>query len=406
MHSKPYKVVYKVLYRLKIVQKIKKFLKWLTYNKIYPLVYKRAAKKKVNNKKVVFIEVRQNYLTDNFQLLYDELKERGYKIEVFYLQNIAPNYIEFIKRCINMMKLIGDAKYIFFNDACDVISHVKIRKETVVTQTWHACGAFKKFGMGVADKIFGANKETQLKYSGYTNLDYVTVSSPDIVWAYEMAMNLRPEDKIVRPVGVSRTDIFYDKDYIQSSYDKVYEVFPQAKGKKVVLYAPTFRGRVAKAKGPNRLDWTALYENFGDEYVFLVKHHPFVKKLPNIPEEYADFAKDVTKELAIETLLCASDICISDYSSLVFEYSLFERPMIFFAYDLENYFDWRGFFYDYDTLTPGPVVSTTEEIIDYIKQYKEGFDPTEVRAFREKFMSACDGHATEKILDLVLNSKK
>ena len=108
-----------------------------------------------------------------------------------------------------------------------------------------------------------------------------------------------------------------------------------------------------------------------------------------------------TKELDIDKLLCVSDVCISDYSSLIFEYSLFERPMIFFAYDLDEYFDWRGFYYNYDELTPGPIVKTTEEIIDYIQHLDTRFNPSQVRAFREKFMSACDGHATDRILELV-----
>ena len=80
--------------------------------------------------------------------------------------------------------------------------------------------------------------------------------------------------------------------------------------------------------------------------------------------------------------------------------------MIFFAYDLEDYFDWRGFYYNYDELTPGPVVTTNEEIVAYIHQVKDHFDPSEVRAFRNRFMSACDGHATERIIDLVTGKDK
>ena len=105
--------------------------------------------------------------------------------------------------------------------------------------------------------------------------------------------------------------------------------------------------------------------------------------------------------MPIDELLCVSDLCISDYSSLVFEYSLFERPMLFYAYDLEDYFDWRGFYYPYEELAPGPVVRTNEEIADYIQNVEQKFDRARVRAFREQFMSACDGYATERILQLV-----
>ena len=96
-----------------------------------------------------------------------------------------------------------------------------------------------------------------------------------------------------------------------------------------------------------------------------------------------------------------SDVCISDYSSLVFEYSLFERPMIFLAPDLEEYYDWRGFYYFYQEMTPGPVVKSTEEVIRCLQELEKGFDRQRVRAFRERFMSSCDGHATERLIQLI-----
>lgn len=255
--------------------------------------------------------------------------------------------------------------------------------------------------MSTADLIFGDNRKNQEKFPNYRNLAYVTVSSPEISWAYEEAMNLKNTDTQIVSTGISRTDVFYDKNFIEAAAEAVYSVCPKARSKKIILYAPTFRGRVAKAQTPDCLDIAAMKEALGDEYFLLLKHHPFVKKRPEIPEDCQDFAMDVTTELDIDKLLCVSDVCISDYSSLIFEYSLFERPMIFFAYDLDEYFDWRGFYYNYDELTPGPIVKTTEEIIDYIQHLDTRFNPSQVRAFREKFMSACDGHATDRILELV-----
>ena len=106
--------------------------------------------------------------------------------------------------------------------------------------------------------------------------------------------------------------------------------------------------------------------------------------------------------MSIEDLLFVSDICISDYSSLVFEYSLFEKPMIFFAYDLEDYFDWRGFYYKYDEFVPGPICRSGQEVLACIKVVKTDFDKGIVTQFKEKYMSACDGHATERIMKLVM----
>ncbi|MDD6039443.1 MAG: CDP-glycerol glycerophosphotransferase family protein, partial [bacterium] len=142
------------------------------------------------------------------------------------------------------------------------------------------------------------------------------------------------------------------------------------------------------------------------EYVLIEKHHPFVQRPPVISATDRDFAQDFTNAMSIEELLCVADVCISDYSSLVFEYSLFEKPLIFFSYDLSEYFDWRGFYYDYYELAPGPIFTTNREMIDYIRHIDERFDKQRVIDFRNKFMSACDGHATERIMDIVFGQEQ
>ena len=377
----------------------------LMFRIVFPLGYKHYIKgKKIKREKAVFVEVRFDEITDSFRLVYDRMKADGFDVHEQFIENIKPGKWVYIKRCLRMLEDISDAHYVFLNDACNVTSCIPLRKGTKIYQLWHACGAFKKFGMSTAELIFGDNRKSLERYPNYGNLSYVTVSSPEVIWAYEEAMNLKDTKTQVVATGVSRTDVFYDQHFIEQSKAAVYSVCPAAENKKIILYAPTFRGRVAKAESPDCLDIPAMKRALGDEYVLLIKHHPFVKQPPVVPEDCADFAMDVTKSLEIDQLLCASDVCVSDYSSLIFEYSLFERPMIFFAYDLDDYFDWRGFYYNYDELTPGPVVKETEEIIDYIRHLDTRFDQAQVHAFKEKFMSSCDGHATDRIMALVLNS--
>ena len=377
----------------------------LMFRIVFPLGYKHYIKgKKIKREKAVFVEVRFDEITDSFRLVYDRMKADGFDVHEQFIENIKPGKWGYIKRCLRMLEDISDAHYVFLNDACNVTSCIPLRKGTKIYQLWHACGAFKKFGMSTAELIFGDNRKSLERYPNYGNLSYVTVSSPEVIWAYEEAMNLKDTKTQVVATGVSRTDVFYDQHFIEQSTAAVYSVCPAAENKKIILYAPTFRGRVAKAESPDCLDIPAMKRALGDEYVLLIKHHPFVKQPPVVPEDCTDFAMDVTKILEIDQLLCASDVCVSDYSSLIFEYSLFERPMIFFAYDLDDYFDWRGFYYNYDELTPGPVVKETEEIIDYIRHLDTRFDQAQVHAFKEKFMSSCDGHATDRIMALVLNS--
>lgn len=385
---------------------ISKGYRFYTLRLLYPKIYKSGLKQPINDGKVVFVEVRSPEISDSFRLLYDELKE-NYSLDIrehFLGTSFVPRR-ENIKRTKAMIKDIADARYVFLNESTNVLSFLPMREETVVTQLWHACGAFKKFGMSTADLLFGDDRKTLEKYPYHKNYTYATVSSPEVVWAYEEAMGYKDKKGVVVPVGVSRTDYFFKDDVKEKAYEKLYKLFPEAKNKKVILYAPTFRGRVASAKTPDLLDVEMFRENFQDKYVLIFKHHPFVKNRPEIPKGCEEFAKDLTDDMAIEELLIVSDICISDYSSLVFEYSLFERPMIFFAYDLDEYYDWRGFYYNFKDFVPGPIYYDNESMVKYINDVENSFDVKQVIDFRDKFMSACDGRSTKRIMKLVFEDR-
>ncbi len=374
--------------------------KRIVFKGVFPRVYKKHAKAPVDERKVVFVELRLPKLTNSFKVLYDTLyREYDFDLHCHFLRNTYVKRGQYRKNVKAMLADIATAKYVFFDEATNVNGCFKMRPETKVTQLWHGCGAFKRFGYSTADAIFGATREQMEKYPFNRNYTRVTVSSPEVIWAYEEAMQYSHESGVVKALGSSRTDIFYDQKVIDQAFQNLYALMPQAKGKKVILYAPTFRGRVAKATTPRVLIPEFLKYELGDEYVLLCKHHPLVRRRPKITDDCSDFALDVTDTMTIEDLLCVADICISDYSSLVFEYSLFEKPMIFLAHDLDEFFDWRGFYYDYNELAPGPIVKNTTGVIDYIKHIDERFDRARVHAFREKFMSACDGHATQRILE-------
>lgn len=387
-------------FKKKFISKLRRIRKHYRYKVYFPKVYSSYCTEPVQENKVLFLEMRFTKLSNSFELIYKALEESGeYDLKCSYVQFNFIRGCEFTQRVNEMLKELATAKYVFVDDASLILSSIPLRKETVAINLWHACGAFKKFGRSTAELKFGSSAATLDKYPNYGNLTHVTVSSPEVIWAYEEAMHL-PKG-IVKATGVSRTDQFYDKEFVESRKQKLYEIMPEAKDKKVILYAPTFRGHVATASSPDRIDFERFCRELGNEYVIVCKHHPFVKNPPIIPEELQHFARDLTKYLSIEDLLCCADICISDYSSLVFEYSLFEKPMIFYAYDYDNYCDWRGFYYDYSEFTPGPVVQTEDELLNSIKNIDTQFDKQKVIDFKEKFMGSCDGHATERIIALM-----
>ena len=367
-----------------------------------PAVYRFGTLRPVDEKRTLFVEETNTEPSDNITLVMRELEGRGFDCQLVSLGHYRLSTFSYYVQCAKMLREAATARFVFLSLASVPLSCVPLRKETSAVQLWHACGAFKKFGMSTADKLYGDSRAEKKRHPYFENLSLVTVSSPEVRWAYIEAMDLGDTPEVVQATGVSRTDVYFDETYLAAQRQQIFEIVPGALGKKALLYAPTFRGPVADAEGPDALDIPLLKERLCDEYVLLIKHHPHVKNRPPIPQDCRDFAFDVSDTLNIEAVLAAADVCVSDYSSLIFEYSLLGRPMAFFAFDRADYDDWRGFYYDYDEMTPGPVFTTTEELVDWIEHLDERFDRGEVEAFRKKFMGACDGHATTRIVDAIL----
>lgn len=379
----------------------KLFFEW------YPDIYNRHSSDPIDEKKVVIIENAMTGLSNSLQQIYQDLKASGkYRIHIHHIGRNLIHAEDSDKNGARLANDLGDARYVFLSEACRVLSCLPLRPETTVVQLWHGCGAFKKFGRSTADLKFGLDLAHADRHPQYANYTYVTISSPEVAWAYEQAMGYEDKKDVIRPIGVSRTDVFFDPKFCAQASERVFEKVPQARGKKIFLYAPTFRGGVAVAETPNykQFDLERLHVVLGDDAIILIKHHPIIKDIymPKIPENLKDtFAVDVTRTLSIEDLMITADVCITDYSSLIFEYSLLNKPLVFYAYDLKKFFDWRGFYYDYEELTPGPVCYTMDELVDVLWQEECGYDPEVMQAFREKFMSSCDGHSTERIEELV-----
>ena len=142
-----------------------------------------------------------------------------------------------------------------------------------------------------------------------------------------------------------------------------------------------------------------MKEELGKEYVILLRTHYFIADALDVTG-LEDFAYNLSKYDDISELYLISDILITDYSSVFFDYANLKRPMLFFTYDLEKYRDvLRGFYIDIEEELPGPLLYTSEEIIDSIKnidkitkKYSERYEQ-----FYEKFCGLEEGNASEKV---------
>ncbi len=362
-------------------------------------VYSVAKLRKVRENRVAFLSDSRVDFTGNFQFIHDELQKRGgYEIKSMLKQSITAK--RSLREMISFVNYIATSKYILLDDYYPQIYKYDIRDGVEVIQLWHATGAFKTFGFSRIGKKGGP----KVKSKNHRNYTKAIVSSENIRLHYAEAFGIS-EERIIS-TGVPRTDIFFDEEYKQNKINEIYTKYPQLKDKKVIMFAPTFRGNGQKSATYDFdvFEIEKLYEALKEDYIIISKLHPFIKKHMEIPEGCEDFVIDLSEEREINDLLFITDILITDYSSVCFEYSLLNKPMIFFAYDLDDYIASRDFYYPYESFVPGPIAKTTDEIVDIIKENR--FEVEKLEKFRNTFFDHFDGKSTQRVVDTLLKLDK
>ena len=209
----------------------------------------------------------------------------------------------------------------------------------------------------------------------------------------------------VHATGIPRTDIFFDDKYIANTKERMYKKYPCLKGKKVIMFAPTFRGNGQNSAHYNFdwIDFSDLQEALDGEYQFIIKLHPFIKNTDSVPKDNAFFL-DLTAEREINDLLFITDILITDYSSVIFEASLLNINTIFYVPDLVEYTESRDFYYPFDRYTFGKIAENMDDLIEAIKHPENDID--KLNEFKKHFCEACDGQATKRFVkDLFLEER-
>jgi CDP-ribitol ribitolphosphotransferase len=274
------------------------------------------------------------------------------------------------------------------------------RRGTMRVQVWHAAGAFKKFGYSVIDKGFGADPDLVARVPIHSNYDLALVSAMAVAPFYAEAFDA-PLDIFTSYLGIPRTDLLTDLARRAAAEAAVRARYPGISGRRVVLYAPTFRGTsVRLARHADLMDLDVMRRVLGDEWVVLLKLHPFVREGFEIPPGLAGFAIDASAEADVNVLMTVSDVLVSDYSSVIYEFALLGRPILFLAPDEDAYELERGFYFDFRADAPGPIFDTTEALAEAIRAGDH--DLERVRAFAAASFDVTDGHATERLVDRVL----
>ncbi len=278
----------------------------------------------------------------------------------------------------------------------DVLFMIDTRGARVI-QLWHASGALKTIGfsrIGQPD----ARDPWSRHYRYFT---YAIVSGEHDVPLFAEAFGM-PEARVL-PIGHPRMDRFFDESWRARAREAALAAFPMARGRRVILFAPTWR-----ASGWRRvydlsvLDYRRLYDLCVEtDSVFIIRLHPTVSHPVEIPPEYGDRIVDgTTTVMDAPEVLCATDLLITDYSSIILEFALLGRPMLFFAPDLEAYRAERDVYMPYESFVPGRIVETFDALLEAMRTDDFGVD--KVKPFADSQFTYQDGGATDRVIDLIL----
>ena len=358
---------------------------------------KYVAKNKVNPKQILFLSEREPEQNGNLMLVKKWFEENEPDLEITTFINTRTVDQLKKKELRDCAWKCATSAVIILEDFYPQIHSIQKRTETKLIQLWHACGAFKTFGLTRMGKQGGA-PQTSMNHRNY---DFVPVSSDTVRDIYAEAFGISGSK--VQALGVPRTDLLFDWEYEEEKRRELYEKYPAFKENRVILFAPTFRGDGNKdAHYPaDAFDVDCFMEKQPEDTVLILKNHPFVKEKLPVSAQWQERVFDLSGEEHINDLMLISNLLITDYSSSVFEAAILEVPMLFYAFDEKEYMDSRDFYFDYEQVTPGPVVADFEELCEKASGMLEGAvsenEQKDLENFREVFLSAVDGCSTERI---------
>ena len=347
--------------------------------------------RKVQPGRVTFLSNRSDRLSGNIKSVFLEMtKVPGVEITVLCRKG---NLLHSLPVLHQFLRLYATSQVVFVDDYYHLLSYVKKKPEVQLVQLWHACGAFKTFG-------YSRQGEQALPQGSpnHRQYDYAVVSARQVCPCYAEGFGIDLQK--VLPLGSPRCDRFADNRYKAAFTKRFYAENPDLTGKRIVLFAPTFRGGgqgncyypLEKFRPDDLLD--ALPE----DTVLVVKMHPYLTQRPACQKaENAHRLLDLSDRYDVNDLLFVSNVLVTDYSSVVYEASILNLPMLFYAFDLESYCKERDFYCDYASFVPGRIVRTMEELIHALQT--EDCQQEKVAPFYARNFDDTAGKATRNVVD-------
>lgn len=376
-------------------EQLKLFLK-----DFYLLLVKISSKRMIQtNEKIVFLlsfpETSSIILDELYKNFSDKLVicyiNRGEKLAKEYQKKGCACYsIDSFKSLLkNVVPITKSSKVVLCDNYFAFLAGIDFLEETSVVQLWHANGAIKSFGL-TAKYAQNASMTDKNRYKQvYKKYTHYVVSSRKMATIFEQ--NYQEKFKTL-PFGYLLTDLYFDKNWLEQSEEKVRKIVGDSK--KIVLYVPTYR----ETEKELPLNFEHLVHQIGGEFTFLVKAHPHDKLLQEQLKKEKQVISDF-KGSSLPEILPFVDCLITDYSSVPFEYSLAnpQGKMIFYCYDLAEYREEVGIESDFEQWIPGEIVTDEKSLVKEITNpINSGLDE-----FNEMWNEYVDGQAKKQLVEWV-----
>ncbi|MCY8107911.1 CDP-glycerol glycerophosphotransferase family protein [Bacillus spizizenii] len=336
---------------------------------------------------------------DNSRAILDEYvnNSRPFEMEVLFTRHavsLADEYPSVRSQVINEKNPIHLIKAVYRMFRCKFVltdnyflltSVLNKRSQTTCIQIWHASGALKKFGLEDIGNRYRSADDIKRFKKVYRSFDHIVVGSEKMADIFKRSFGVVEDNRFLR-TGVPLTDEYFHAG--RQTADRT--------DKKVILYAPTYRDYCLTSV---RLPFSKeqLSEELKGEFLLLVKLHPAVREQITF-EEHEGLIKDVS-DVPLKDLLMESDILISDYSSVAFEYALLNKPILFFTYDMAEYNEKRGLIDDFEAVIPGKACMDSEMLLKEIKELSATKE--EVKSFAQKWHQYSTGDASMRLLNFM-----
>lgn len=353
------------------------------------------------NRNILFLSEQDDKLALNMQSIYQRLMDRGLNKHFKILFSLR-------KKTSSEVSLYSSIKFLYFLSIADIIlidDHVpafdwlRLKDDTKLIQIWHAGAGFK----GVGYSRWG-HYGCPGPFSCHRQYTYCISGSEKISHFFSEQFGILKEQVI--PTGMPRMDSFLNKDNMQTVIDRLYKTYPFFEKRKIILFAPTYRGQNRKnAYYPyEKIDFEKLFEYCkSSNSIVLFKMHPWVSNNIPIDEKYSECFFDFNKYPNINDLFYVTDVLITDYSSSMYEYALLNKPMLAYVFDKVQYSSTRGFHRAYDENVPGKVCETFNELLEAL--YNNDYQYHKHEKYMHNHFDYVDTNNSDRVIDWLLLDK-